>query len=322
MFVRAIDRKGAVMAKDMAKAEAQAQQTWAPNEAPAKRWLIFFVAAYLVGELIRGVFGNLTGMLNLTGSWAWLPEVLDSFGGFALSFLVQAYLLKLICKTTLHELIFGRTGKFDLRVAALVIGCWILGAVIASFVLTPYEDSGTQLNTIGIVPIVVNIVLALALVWMQTTWEEVMFRGVVLRGTCGDHLRPTVKSIAGGVLVSLFFMSMHLLNPEVRSQTSALMLVAMASTYFISAFLWYMLDIVFGSCLPGCAIHFINNLAAMVLVSSSNSVIQSATILVNAGSMSGTGALIEELILCIPLLIVCIVMFVRRSKAGWDKELA
>lgn len=305
----------------MAKDKATEAPTWAPNEAPTKRWVAFFVAAYFASELIRMAFGGLTSMLHLSGSWAWLPEVLDSFGGFAIAFLAICWLLRRICKTSMHDLVFGSTGKFDLLVAGLILVLWLIGAVIAMYAIPGGEGAESALNDIGIVPIAVNIVLALALVWMQTTWEEVIFRGVVLRGTCGDKLRPTVASIIGGVLLSLFFMSMHLANPEVTSQNSPLLVVAMASTYFISAFLWYMLDMVFGSCLPGCVIHWINNVTAMVLVSSPNSAIKSATILVNASSMSGVSSLIEELVMYVPLFVLCVVLFVRRCKTGWDKEL-
>lgn len=306
----------------MAKDKTKVKPTWEPNEAPAKSWAIFFVVTYFASEIIRWAFGGLTGMLDLSGSWAWLPEVLDSFGGFALSFLAMCWLLKRICKTSMHDLVFGSKGRFDLRLAGLILVFWIVGAVIAMYAVPGGEGAESTLNDIGILPIAVNIVLALALVWMQTTWEEVMFRGVVLRGTCGDKLRPTVPSIIGGVLLSLLFMSMHLANPEVTSQNSPVLIVAMASTYFISAFLWYMLDMVFGSCLPGCVVHWINNVTAMVLVSSPNSAIKSATIFVNASSMSGVSSLIEEAIMYVPLLILCVVMFVRRSKAGWDKELS
>lgn len=305
----------------MAKDKATEAPTWAPNEAPTKRWVAFFVAAYFASELIRMAFGGLTSMLHLSGSWAWLPEVLDSFGGFAIAFLAICWLLRRICKTSMHDLVFGSTGKFDLRVAGLILVLWLIGAGIAMYAIPGGGGAESALNDIGIVPIAVNIVLALALVWMQTTWEEVIFRGVVLRGTCGDKLRPTVASIIGGVLLSLFFMSMHLANPEVTSQNSPLLVVAMASTYFISAFLWYMLDMVFGSCLPGCVIHWINNVTAMVLVSSPNSAIKSATIFVNASSMSGVSSLIEELVMYVPLFILCVVLFVRRCKTGWDKEL-
>lgn len=311
-------RKGILMAEDKKKEKP----TWAPNEAPAKRWVGFFVAAYFASELIRMAFGWLTGMLHLTGSWAWLPDVLDSFGGFAIAFLAMCWLLKRICKTSMRELVFGSNGKFDIRLAGLILALWVVGAGIAMYAVPGGEGAKSTLNDIGMLPIAVNIILALALVWMQTTWEEVIFRGVVLRGTCGDKLRPTVASIIGGVLLSLFFMSMHLANPEVTSQNSTLLVVAMASTYFISAFLWYMLDMVFGSCLPGCVIHWINNVTAMVLVSSPNSAIKSATIFVNASSMSGVSSLIEEIIMYVPLLILCVVMFVRRTKAGWDKDLA
>lgn len=305
----------------MAKDKEKEQPTWAPNEAPTKRWIAFFVAAYFASELIRMAFGALTGMLHLSGSWAWLPDVLDSFGGFAIAFLAMCWLLKRICKTSIHELVFGSTGKFDIRVAGLILILWLIGAGIGMYAVPGGEGAESKLNDIGVLPIAVNIILALALVWMQTTWEEVIFRGVVLRGTCGEKLRPTVASIIGGVLLSLFFMSMHLANPEVTSQNSPLMVVAMASTYFISAFLWYMLDMVFDSCLPGCVIHWINNVTAMVLVSSPNSAIKSATIFVNASSMSGVSSLIEELIMCAPLIILCVVLFARRCKNGWDKEL-
>ncbi len=297
----------------MGKDKSIQPKQWEPNEAPTKSWIKFFVIGYLVSEVVSGVAGAiLKACLPLTGAWAWVPELVSTFGGFAVSFVVLGIILKRICKTSMHDLIFGRNGSFDLRVALIVLVCWLVGFIGSMFV---FPDTGeSRLNDIGIAPILVNILIAVVLIWMQTTWEEVMFRGVMLRATCGDELRPTNSCIIGGIAVSLLFMGAHLLNPEVTSQESIFLAVAMSSTYFISAFLWYMLDVAFGSCLPGCVIHAINNITACVLISSPNSRIRSATIFLSDQSLTGVNSLINELITYIPLIILCVAVFVMKSK--------
>lgn len=297
----------------MDKSKSIQSEQWEPNEAPTKSWIKFFVIGYLVSEIAAGVVGAiLKACLPLAGAWAWMPELVSTFGGFAASFAVLGIILKRICKTSMHDLVFGRHGSFDVRTALIVLACWLMGFVASMFVFPDTDEP--RLNDIGVAPILVNILIALALVWMQTTWEEVMFRGVMLRATCGDKIRPTKSCIIGGVVVSLLFMGAHLLNPEVTSQESMLLTVAMSSTYFISAFLWYMLDVAFGSCLPGCVIHAINNITACVLISSPNSRLRSATIFLSDQSLTGVNSLINELITYVPLIILCVAVFVMKHK--------
>ncbi len=284
------------------------------NEAPVKRWLIFFVLSVITADLFKGIATAIEGLVTLENPWSWLPETLSLLLALALSFVVQSLLLKRICRTSMRDLILNHGETFNPRMVGVVLGAWILGFLLAT--LLPTSDDETVLNTIGIVPIVTNAVICLALVWMQTTWEEVLFRATVIRATCGDKISPNKACIAGGVVVSLLFMGAHLLNTEVTSQTNMALTCAMASVYFLSAFTWYMLDVAFGSCLPGCVLHLANNLVGFVLISSPNSMLSTPTILLSTASLTGYAELASELLVNAPVIALIIVMFLRRRKAA------
>ncbi len=284
------------------------------NEAPVKRWLIFFVLSVITADLFKGIATAIEGLVTLENPWSWLPETLSLLLALALSFVVQSLLLKRICRTSMRDLILNHGETFNPRMVGMVLGAWILGFLLAT--LLPTSNDETVLNTIGIAPIVANALICLALVWMQTTWEEVLFRATVIRATCGDKISPNKACIAGGVVVSLLFMGAHLLNTEVTSQTNMALTCAMASVYFLSAFTWYMLDVAFGSCLPGCVLHLANNLVGFVLISSPNSMLCTPTILLSTASLTGYAELASELLVNAPVIALIIVMFLRRRKAA------
>ncbi len=293
----------------MANGATNKQMNWAPNEAPAGMWVGYFFACF--GAMIVGQtpFAILSRAWKMDGAWAWLPETLCTFLGFALTFLLMVVFLRLICKTSLRDLLLGRGGAFDGKLCAKMICAWFAGLVLNIVVSTFIFPSGgvTELNSIGVAPILANVLICLALVWMQTTSEEIMFRCTFLRATCGNTLRPSVKCLAWGVVGSALFMGVHCTNPEVLTQGGTLMLALSLASYFIPGFVWYLADIVYGNCLPGCIIHWINNTIILVFLSSANTAVQSGAIFVSSGSASGLGSLVGTFALYVPLIIMLIV---------------
>ncbi len=290
----------------MANGAASKIVDWAPNEAPTGIWVGYFFACF--GALIVGQtpFLVVAKVWKMDGAWAWLPGTLCTFLGFALAFALMVVFLRLICKTSLRDLVLGRAGTFDGKLCAKMIGAWFAGLVLSIAVSTFAFPSGgvTELNSIGLVPILANVLICLGLVWMQTTSEEIMFRCTFLRATCGDELRLSAKCLVWGVVASALFMGVHCTNPEVLTQGGALMLVLSLVSYFIPAFVWYLADIVYGNCLPGCVIHWINNTMILVFLSSANTAVQSGAVFVSSGSASGLGSLVGTFALYVPLIVM------------------
>lgn len=283
--------------------------SWAPNEAPVGRWIGFFFA--MVGAMIvaQVPFGVVGAFWKMDGVWAWLPNTLCTFLSFALSLVFAVILLRAIVKTTFHDFILGADGKVDWKLCGKILAAWFIGLVLNVAVSTfvfPGSEGGMELNTIGLAPIVVNLIIAIIFVWAQTTFEEVMFRCTFLRATCGNAIRPTVKCIVWGIVASLMFMGMHGANPEVLSQMSAETVVLALSSYFIFAITAYAADIVYRNCMPGCVIHWINNFFLFVFVTGSGTALETGSIFTVSGSSDAMGSLIGTIILYVPLYILMI----------------
>lgn len=285
-----------------------AQAPAVPNEARARRWVLFFVLANVAAIVCCTVPGTVARLWHLGGAWYWLPELVCTLTGFALSLAVTAWLSRKILKTTLRELILGADGAVDWQQCKRIALAWAAGFVLTMIVgFLMGDNSGeTTFNPVGPVPVAVNFVICLLLVWTQTTWEEVMYRCVFLRATCGNNIRPTFKCIAWGVLSTAFFMACHFFNPEVTSQTDAPLIVMACLSYFVAGMGMYLSDVVYGSCMPGCVIHWVNNFFLFTIWTQSGSALESAAIFYTTADRSGQGALIGTLLLYVPLIVLLV----------------
>ncbi|MEL6456013.1 MAG: CPBP family intramembrane glutamic endopeptidase [Cyanobacteria bacterium J06623_5] len=121
---------------------------------------------------------------------------------------------------------------------------------------------------------------------LQTTTEELFFRGYLLQGV-GSCLGKWMAVI----LPSLLFMLLHISNPEVTTQDSWVGVASLVMYYFmIGAFLAW-LTIKENSLELALGVHAANNMATFLLVTSSNSVIPSPAIFM-VGEMEATFSLV------------------------------
>ncbi len=283
-----------------------------PNEVPVRRWVAFFFAAYaaaIVAQVPASVINNLW---TERGAWSWLPDTLTTLGGFAFSFLFAVLLLRLICKTSLHDLILGYKGKVDWAQCGKVAGAILAGCLLTTLFLTDW--SNVTLNGIGALPILVSFLLCLALVWMQTTWEEIVFRCTFLRASCGNKIRASVPCVVWGVVSSALFTLVHVFNPEVTSQTDVLDLAAGIASYFIAGFMMYFVNVVYRSCLPSCIVHWVNNFLGLAVITQTGSAVETGAIFVEHSAQNGTVNLWVSLLTYFPLAVLLIVEVVRNRK--------
>lgn len=289
-----------------------------PNEAPAWRWVVFFIAAHACAIISFSVAQILLRGWTMTGSYSWLPTMTTTLLSFAGSFALTVAALHLICKQSFSDLMLGAGKGVDWGQARKVAVAFLIGFVLSMGIteVAFSENSGTlELNSIGIVPIVVNFVVCLALVWMQTTWEETAYRAVFLRATCKDNIRPTVASIGLGIIANVIFMCCHLGNPEVTTQSTFTLAALMASTYFISGFSMYMSDVVFGNCLPGCIIHWMNNFIIFAFFTQQDIALASGALFTSDASPAAVSTFVGTVLLYLPV-VVLLVMEARKKKAA------
>ena len=291
-------------------------ETWAPNEAPTRRWVGFFFASFGAMVVASTIVYFIKIFWKADGVWSWLPETFVSLFSFTLTLVFLAILVRPICKTTLRRLILGPSEKIDWVVCGKMIGAWFIGMILSTLIATFLMPSGgtTEINSIGALPIFVNFLICVALVWTQTTTEEVMFRCTFLRAVCGDKIRFTSKVVVWGIISSFLFMCMHGGNPEVLTQSTIATIVPALICYFIAGIGMYAADVVYGNCLAGCAIHWINNFFLFVFFTEANSAMQSGSLLVSSGSSDGIAGLVSTIALYIPIFIVLFIDWKKKQE--------
>lgn len=299
----------------MPKDKTAKKSSWAPNEAPTGRWVGFFFAGLVALSFAQWIFQSVVELWTMDGVWSWLPGTLCSLLGFVLTFVLLAVLSKKICRTSVRDLVLGAGKPFDKRlcvkmVAAIVVGFALQTAVVS--VLFPDPTAEMQLNSIGPVPIAVNLVLCLGLLWMQTTSEEILFRCPFLRAGGGDELEPSAKLAVWGVASCAVFMLMHASNPEVMAQGDALTVVAMLACYLIPAAMMYAADVVYRNPLAGCAIHWVNNFVLLAFFGQAGTAVESGSLFWSTGSINALGSLVGTVCLFLPVLLVMVLDARRR----------
>lgn len=302
----------------MSKDKSAEKRTWAPNEAPASRWIGFFVAGLVAMSCAQGIFQAIQAVWKMDGVWAWLPGLLCPLLGFVLTYVLLALLCKAICKTSVRDLLLNTTGTFDKKLCLKMCAAIIVGTVLQALALNAFfpDPSATmEINSIGAVPIIVNLVLCLALLWMQTTSEEILFRCPFLRAGGGDKLEPGKKALLWAFISCAIFMLLHASNPEVKAQTSALAVVITLAGYLVAAVGMYAADVVYRTPLAGCAIHWMNNFINIALFCQAGTAVESGSVFWVTGSINGTASLVGTICLFVPVVILMIVDS-RKQKAA------
>ncbi len=162
-------------------------------------------------------------------------------------------------------------------------------------------------------PFLVNLILCVSLLWMQTTAEEILFRCPLLRAAGGDKIAPTARVAVAGVFSCLLFMLVHFQNPKVGSQVDALLIAMIFSQYLIAAAGMYIADVVYGNCLASCAIHWANNFISIALVCQAGTAIQSGSIIWVSGVISAPSSLVSTICLFLPVVAVMIADMRKRK---------
>lgn len=115
--------------------------------------------------------------------------------------------------------------------------------------------------------------VALLLTPMQTTVEELFFRGYLLQGV-GSHL----GRYAGAIVSSGLFMLLHGANPEVLTQTAWEGTISLLLYYFLVGVFLCWLTLKDRAMELALGVHAANNLATFILITSSNSVLPTPAI--------------------------------------------
>ncbi len=286
-----------------------------PHTVSMKAWLLLAAAAYLAAVCCAGLVQTLLPRLHLlSGEWRGTGVILLNLLPMAGGILAFALLLRGMCGMSLREFILGRENVLHAGSVRRVLLLYLAGYVLAEL---PQAVQGELVrNSPAGEQIAVNAAVCLCLVPLQSAGEEFVFRGVFLRGACGDRLQCTPKAVRYGVHSSLIFMLMHSGTASVSGQREVLPLVMVYAVYLLQGGLMYAMDLYVGDLTPGIAWHCINNFLAYWLLSSEGSALSGGTVLIG-GQRSAGEQLLTTIVLMLPMVIFLLTGRLRRNS---DKD--
>lgn len=285
-----------------------------PNEGSFVRWLLTVVVGTAFGIILSMplvIVEQMSPHILAGTPFGFMSEQLFLVASFIPLFLGMMIALRLVAKTPLRKFIFGEGERIGKKTGLIILGLFLLGLVLSVLIsISSIRASGVRANQF-----LLHFAAMLLLVWIQTTYEEIVFRGVFIRYACGNDIRMSRKAVIMGFVSSALFMIAHFANPEILTQ-SGLQVVAAALAYFITGMGMYFVNIHFRSMLPGILIHWLNNMIAFVFICNEVSAGQKIALFVDSSSTTGIYVLVSTALVYVPLYIYIAVRAIRRKKAA------
>jgi uncharacterized protein len=173
---------------------------------------------------------------------------------FSVGFAILWLLISRLHRKSLRSVMTGRP-RFDWRRASLAFIVWFFVNGVATFAILPANSYAYQFNPSAFWPL---LAIGLLLIPIQTTLEELFFRGYLMQG-----ISLLLKNKLGPfIIVTLMFTFMHIQNPEFTADytTGFLAYLAVSILLGITAILDDGLEV-------PCGIHAANNLFAAIIFS-------------------------------------------------------
>ena len=281
----------------------------APNECSFKRWL----AVLAVGLVLGFALGSPLIMLSQQDNSFMGIRYMELFSQltFVPLFLILALAIKFIGKTSLKDFILGVGGKVDKKESLTIAGLYAVGMVINFLLCAPY----IYVRHVNAGEYAFLLLFMVLTTWMQTTWEELIFRGLVIRWACKNDVRFTKKAVIAAVVSSAAFALAHASNAEVTSQSDVIRMVMAVTSYAIPGLLMFFADLYFGSLLPGILIHWVNNFILFTVIASEVTTMPVGTLLVDGTPHAAEWMLVSNFITYAPVF-VYIFLDARKKKAA------
>lgn len=309
------------MSNDTSIKTAKKRKKWKENEAPIFRWILTVVVGFFLGWIINGVLQyfltRMTIIIPAFHSGGALANVkslfitLGAFSGFYIGFTIA---LKSITKTSLKAFVLGadrnKKTKFKTEVFP-ILGLYLLGMACGLV----FSIGKIELRGLAVTEIIFTFILCCAFTWMQTSWEELVFRGLPLRIFCKNKIGFNVKTIIICLVTSGLFMVAHIGNPEVAGHSDLNFAIVLAS-YCVSGIGLFLVDMLAGNLLPGLLIHCLNNMVCFFFLDAAVSVSGGTSILVDHSTSAPVIVLAQTIIAYIPV----IIYLIRKRKKQLTKS--
>lgn len=234
------------------------------REKPFRKWMLL-----ITGILVWSIAGTLiTAVIYLY--WPeprqlW-QEYIASFSAFIPLFILLLITPRILGRSTITAL--TSTKKFRWSLVWLGIWSWgllLVGETIFKWIMEPSDIEFVFPGISYLWPLLVGLIL----LPLQTSSEELLFRGAIPQTLSTMFRNPVVVVVVSGVL----FGAAHLSNPEAQQNP----LVALAG-YSVAGIGWGWVTYKSGGLELAIGAHTINNFYALFIVGYGNSVIAGASI--------------------------------------------
>lgn len=178
--------------------------------------------------------------------------------------------------------------------------------ILGDYVISP-EDYQCNFNPQAFA---ILLVIGLALIPIQTSLEEYIFRGYLMQGF-GTLFRNCWAPL---VMTSLIFGSLHIFNPEVEKLGYGLLVYYIGTGLFLG-----ILTLMDQGIELAVGFHAANNLLTALLVTSSWTAFQTESILIDVSKPSLGGEILISLLFLYPLFLV--LMSRKYQWSDWKKNL-
>ena len=227
---------------------------------------------------------------------------------FVFGFLGVWFVVKVIHQQKFIEVITSRK-RFDWKrffVGFSLIGVFIIGVTIVDYFYNP-EDYTLNFN---LVPFLILATIGIILVPIQTSFEEIYFRGYLMQGLGVIFKNRAVPFI----LTSVGFGMLHFFNPEVDKIGNIIML-----SYIGTGFLLAIFALMDEGLELSMGFHAANNLVTALLVTADWTAFQTESIFISLAEPSANFEVLFPVLIIYPIYIIVLAKIYKWK--DWNKKL-
>lgn len=271
------------------------------NECTIWRWVLVVIIGFIIGVIISNAVMIVCILTNVFQIQIFSElgdsNIIKAFVAFACYFVSLVIAVRLIAKTSIKSFIFGLGGKLNKKESVAILGTYLFGLILASLL----DLKTTRFSGVSVSQYLISFLWCSIFGWMQTTWEEFVFRGIVIRAVCKNNIVFNIKSFLAGLISTTVFALLHIANPELTSQNTLLQKILMLLYYFIMGFFIYISDLVGKSLMPGILIHWIHNFFMFTIVRDKVSALETRALFINFSALTGFDYLLRGFVIWLPI---------------------
>jgi len=263
------------------------------------KYLIVCLGGFFGGQMLGSIPFAVVSMSSIPTSKNLTFFLLMLSTAVALFFTI--YLIKMLHNRTFSETVNGRR---KIRFGRIGFGAAVWAILQAIYLITDYSlNSGNYVLQLDWGKLIVLIILSLCMMPLQTTSEELLFRGYLAQGIAAWTKSRWLAILIPGLLFGL----MHILNPEVREFGFWLAM----PQYVFFGLLFGLVSVLDDGIELAVGMHAANNIFLSIFITHSASALQT-----NALFEIQTIDPAKELIVLVVSGLIVLIFFARRYK--WD----